>query len=152
MKPGFALAKLLRQCDLPDDLVRESRAAFVAQALAYQCPLITQESAEDNVASYYETVMDIINDVNETIALDTKLTLELFRKMVKSRLELLTSVADTTLLKLAVNEDSNLQTRLNRDQQDALNYFVSHSDFKATQIAVRELTRSAFTPEEDGDT
>lgn len=147
MKAGIALAKQLRQMTIPETHTREVRALFVAQALAYQCPLSLEKPSEQIVAECRESMLDVVNDVNEMVAVDTKLTMALFEKMVHSRMEILTSVADVTLLDAALCSKS-LMSRFNPDMLSTLTSFVSQPDFANGHRAVRDIMDAHFTAKE----
>ncbi len=144
MKAGIALAKQLRSMSIPETHTREVRALFVAQALAYQCPLSLDKPAEDILAECRESMLDVINDVNEMVAVDTRLVQALIEKMVRSRLEILTSVADTTLLNAALCSQS-LMGRFNPDMISTLASFASQPYFADRQRAVRDIMDAHFS-------
>lgn len=149
MKPGIVLAKQLKQFSFPDSHVREMRALFVAQSLAYQCPLSLQKTAEDILSECREHCLDVINDTNEVLALDTKLTQSLLEKMIRSRLEILQSVSDTTLLTAALASPS-LTSRLSEDDKVALTSLVSQPDFAAhAKAATAAFAQDSSEPRDE---
>lgn len=148
MKAGIALAKQLRSMSIPDTHTREVRAMFVAQALAYQCPLSLEKTADDIIAECRESMLDVINDVNEMVSVDTKLTQALIEKMVHSRLEILTSVADVTLMNAALCSPS-LMSRFNPDMLSTLTSYASQPDFADGHRAIRNIMDAHFSSPDD---
>jgi len=137
MKLGIALAKQIKTLDFPETHQREMRAMYVAQALAYQGHLPTGLTAEEYIQEKMSDWKVVINDVNEMLVLDTKLTFAFLEKLVKSRKEVVESVADTTLLKACLSSDS-ITTRLTDDQQAALNAVASRPNFGQSLLSVRD--------------
>jgi len=137
MKLGIALAKQIKTLDFPETHQREMRAMYVAQALAYQGHLPTGLTAEETIQEKQTEWKAVINDVNEMLVLDTRLTLAFIEKLVKSRKEIVESVADTTLLKACLFSDA-ITARLTDDQQAALNAVASRPGFGKSLLAVRD--------------
>lgn len=148
MKTGIALAKQLRQMAHHDTHAREMRALFVAQVLAYQYPVALDKTAEDILSEMRDEILDVINNVNEVLALDTKLTQSLVEKMVRARVEILQSVSDTTLLKACLTSPA-LEHRLNDDARAALTAVISQPEFEGHAVAA--LTAVAQNTSESRD-
>lgn len=150
MKPSTALVKILRGLNIPVAQARTFRAAVVAQALAYQVPLEAGQTLEVCLKKCEPTLLQVLNEVNEFLPVDTGLTRSLFQRLLRARLELLTGVQDPALLRAAL--DSRTQQGLvNAEVQDVLVQFIHQPQFSTAQQQVADIMATAFQPAAEGE-
>lgn len=110
---------------------RRLRAMVVARAFAYASPINTAESFTENLNRCSGKLEDAVQDINEGILLDIKLTLELFTALYKARYEVATSVCDPTLIKHVLMSTTQ-QDMLNEDSRLALASTLNDKDVAKT--------------------
>lgn len=144
MKTGIALARQMREMNFPDQNTRELRAMFMAQAIAYAVPLCPESTFEDLHAKHEKAFLDILNDVNETVMVDTRLARQLFRRLLQVRMELLMGVGDVRILEAAL-ASSEQSAQFGPDDRTVLRAMMSRRDFIAEQHTVRGILEGYFT-------
>lgn len=102
MRLGYEIARLLKEVKSDTANAREVRALMVANAVAFYVPIDINKNQIENVEEHIPLVRKVAGQVNENIALDTKLALELYRKAMFIRCELVTGVTDPTIIATAM--------------------------------------------------
>lgn len=103
MSIGYQIAQNLKQVNSPDGNDRLLRAMLLASALGYFYPVDPLKSASENAEFQLSDVRKVISKVNESIALDTKLCVELFKQVISIRLELINGVSDPAIIAAAMS-------------------------------------------------
>lgn len=134
MKTSTLISRTLRDMDFPESHVRELRAMFVAQVVAYKVSL-EGESVEQVIETNTDYMKEVLNGVNEFTPVDVTLCMDLFTRIVKSRWELLYGCKDVSLILHALCSDE-LKTRLNRDTKGIAAQLTSLPKFNAATEAV----------------
>lgn len=143
MKPSALIVKQLRTLEFPEAFVREMRALFVAQAVAYQVPLDATKSAEELVVQHEPVLLTILNEVNEFLPVDIKLARSQFRRLIAGRLALINGVSDTTLLVAALNSASQAG-EFSTDAQQLVRALTSQPSFGGAQIGLSAALADAL--------
>lgn len=109
---------------------RRVRATFLAKLFAYRHPIATCEQSFDDV--YEEAVgpfKSCLQDVNETLYVDTNLALGIFKGLLKARYEVASDECDPTLVRYVLSSQVTTD-QLNRDTRDALAAVCDDDTFK----------------------
>jgi hypothetical protein len=147
MKAAAALVKQLRQMSVPEAHTRRFRALFVAQALAYHVPVQAGKSLDEVHQQHEKPFLALLNDVNEYLPVDTRLARELFRRLLKGRLELLNGFTDISLLKALLASDTQLE-QLPPETAGVMDNLLSQPQFAQAQYAIHELVADVYAPAE----
>lgn len=106
MRLGYEIARLLKEVKADNANARSINALMVANAIAFYVPIDPSKNQIDNVEEHVAFVKKVASQVNENIALDTKLTLELYRKAMFIRCELITGVSDPAIISAAMRSQA----------------------------------------------
>lgn len=128
---------LLRNCNVENQSVSERRlrAVMIARAFAYSAPINLEESFDDNLASQVSRVTNIVQDINETLLLDLKLTIDIFKSLYKARYEVASSVCDPTLIEFVLSSMTQKEM-LNKDSANALSSTLHNPDCSRTTLEI----------------
>lgn len=143
MRPGYALAQQIKSLDFPASHAREMRAVFLAQTLAYYVPLDPKLSYSEHLEEHEDTFVSILNAVNETIAVDTRLARSFFNRMIQGRLEVLMGIGDTTLAQHILTSDSQM-ANLPPDVAQTTRSYAGQPGFKTAHAAVHGILSDVF--------
>lgn len=137
MKLTSIIVKALRNLEIPETHVREIRALFVAQSVAYQVPLSTEKDVSLILEEQLPTYTACLNAINEYLPVDTSLATEYFERLVKGRMELLHGVGDTALLKALLKSDtqSGVLSRTNAELVETLCSLPAFGKFQELVVA-----------------
>lgn len=102
MRLGYEIARVLKEVKSDTTNERSMRALMVANAVAFYVPIDPTKQQIENVEDNVALMRKVASQVNENIALDTKLALELFRKAMFIRCELITGVTDPAIIAMAM--------------------------------------------------
>lgn len=102
MRLGYEIARLLKEVKTDNANERGVRALMVANAVAFHVPVDPSLTQLENVDANVALLRKVAGQVNENIALDTKLALELYKKAMHIRCELISGVSDPAIISMAM--------------------------------------------------
>lgn len=142
MRIGFEISRFLKEVRSQDGNDRATRAAMVANALGYFYPVDPSISAIENAEAHLQAARKVISQVNENMALDTKLCLELFKQVMFIRLELINGPTDQSVIEAAMrSHTANLhQTSA---ETIAVTALVTNLEFARAQNGIRQVLATA---------
>lgn len=141
MRTGFEIARLLKEVRTQGGNDRVVRATMVANALGYFYPVDPALSALENSEAHQTAARKVISQINENLALDTKLCLELFKQVMFIRMELINGPTDPSIVEAAMrSHTANLyQTS---GETIAVTALVTNLDFARAQNGIRQVLAS----------
>lgn len=136
MRLGYEIARHLKEVKSDNANARSINALMVANAIAFYVPIDPSKNQIDNVEEHVAFVKKVAGQVNENIALDTKLTLELYRKAMFIRCELITGVSDPTIISAAMR---SLAAEMHQTPAETVlaNALTSRVDFMRLQGGIQ---------------
>lgn len=137
MSPVVSIVKALRTASFPEAHVRDLRAMFVAQAVAYSVPLRLDQTPDEVCDSHTAEFMKVLNGVNDFLPVDTHLARSLFRRLVAGRYALLTAVGDIALLKAALSSETQAM-ELGKNHIELIQSLCAQVDFGRLQQTVAQ--------------
>ncbi|ARV76761.1 virion structural protein [Pseudomonas phage Phabio] len=138
MRLGYEISRLLKEVNSDTANVRAVRALMVANAVAFFVPVDPTKNQIENVEEHIPLVKKIAGQINENIALDTKLALELYRKAMFIRCELITGVSDPAIIATAMR--SHAAEMHQTDAETVLaNALTSNLDFMRLQGGIQSV-------------
>jgi len=142
MRIGFEIARFLKEVRAQEGADRTARATMVANALGYFYPVDPALSAVDNAEVHLSAARKVISQINENIALDTKLCLELFKQVMFIRLELINGPTDPSIIEAAMrSHTANLHQTTS--ETVAVTSLVTNLEFARAQNGIRQVLVSA---------
>lgn len=141
MRIGYEIARLLKEVRTQEGTARNVRAMMVANALGYYYPVDPSVSSQENAEAHLAEARKVISQINENLALDTKLCLELFKQVMYIRMELINGPTDPSIVEAAMRSASaNLhQTAA---ETVAVTALVTNLDFARAQNGIRQVLAS----------
>lgn len=148
MKASAALVKQLRTLDCPKGQERQLRAFFVAQAVAMNTPLhidvpVSEDSRPEDEA-HHKAMLKFVNEVNEYLPLDVRLTVDLYSRLRRVRSQLVTGITDPALLKLVLNS-TEVETQFSEELVQVKNSFLANRTYAGAHAAISEQMASEFS-------
>ena len=143
MKTGYDIAQLLKTVKAPDGNDRLARAMFVANALAYSINLKEFNTAAEAFTASREAFVGLLNEINENVAVDTRLAEVAFRNALQIRFELLYGVVDPSVIKMALTSYAETDNEIT-DRATMAEWLASRSDFATAQIRITEILDASF--------
>lgn len=138
MRTGFEIARFLKEVRTQEGNDRATRAAMVANALGYFYPVDPSLSAVDNAEAHLPAARKVISQVNENLALDTKLCIELFKQVMFIRLELINGPTDQSVIEAAMrSHTANLHQT--SSETVAVTALVTNLEFARAQNGIRQV-------------
>lgn len=136
MRTGYLLAQQLKQLNTPNNNDRLARALWLANVVGYRVPL---NPAIDFLTAFNETekdFKDILNSVNENIAVDVKLALSCYRTTLRHRYALMNGTGDPSLVhacltSYTVEVGENVEKRAMQDWLSSRQAFVGSQEAAA---------------------
>lgn len=148
MKASAALVKQLRTLDCPKGQERQLRALFVAQAVALNTPLhidvpVSEDSRPEDEA-HHKAMLKFVNEVNEYMPLDVRLTIDLYGRLRRVRSQMVTGVTDPALLKLVLNS-SEVESQFSDELVQVKNAFLANRGYTGAHAAISEQMATEFS-------
>lgn len=142
MRLGYEISRLLKEVKSDTANERQMRALMVANAVAFHVPYDPTISQIENVEANVAFLRKVAGQVNENIALDTKLALELYKKAMFIRCELITGVTDPAIIGMAMRSAA---ADMHQTPTETLmaNALVSNLDFMRLQGGIQSVLASA---------
>lgn len=141
MRIGFEIARLLKEVRTQEGAGRGLRAMMVANALGYFYPVDPTLSAQDNAEAHLSDARKVISQINENVALDTKLCLELFKQVMYIRLELINGPTDPSIVEAAMRSVT-AGTYQTSGETISVTALVTNLDFARAQNGIRQVLAS----------
>lgn len=142
MRLGYEISRLLKEVKSDTANERQMRALMVANAVAFHVPYDPAISQIENVELHVPFLRKVAGQVNENIALDTKLALELYKKAMFIRCELITGVTDPAIIGMAMRSGA---AEMHQTPTETLmaSALVSNLDFMRLQGGIQTVLASA---------
>lgn len=144
MRTGFEIARVLKQIKSPTNNERKARAMFVANAVGFFVPLDPSLSCEELIDTHMPKLRSIAGQVNENIPLDTKMTQELFKQIIRIRLELINGVTDTAVIAAAM-QSITAEDYQTPDETAIAQMLVSRHEFAKSQNEISSILEQLET-------
>jgi hypothetical protein len=138
MRTGYLIAQRMKEIKSPSGNDRLARAMFVAHAIAFHLPLNMQMTHEEFADQNMKFFRDILNSVNENVAVDTKMAQELFKTLTRIRYELVLGIADPSLVQAAFCSQTS-QDNMTTGEFTMAQWLASRSEFIKVQTEVSEI-------------
>lgn len=142
MRLGYEIARLLKEVKTDTVNAREVRALMVANAVAFYVPIDINRTQIENVEENIPLIRKVASQVNENIALDTKLAIELYRKAMFIRCELVSGVTDPTLIATAMRSHA-AEVHQTPAETILANALTSSLDFMRLQGGIQSALAAA---------
>jgi hypothetical protein len=143
MRTGYLLAQQLKQLKTPNNNDRLARALWVATAVGYKVPLNPAVNFDAAYEQHAKPFLKLLNEVNENIALDTKLALSCFRTTLRTRYELMNGTGDPMLIQAALNSHY-AELSGTPEKKGMSDWLTSRHEFAASQQAASTLLDEHF--------
>lgn len=143
MRTGYLLAQQLKLLNTPNNNDRLARALWLANVVGYRIPL---NPAIDFLTAFSETeksFKDILNQVNENIAVDIKLAVSCYRITLRNRYALMNGTGDPLLVHAALNSHY-AELGDNVEKRSMQDWLTSRSAFAASQEAAAAILEQHF--------
>ena len=138
MRLGYEISRLLKEVKSDTANERAVRALMVANAVAFYVPIDVTKNQIDNVEEHIPLLRKVAGQVNENIALDTKLALELYRKAMFIRCELVTGVTDPSIIAMAMRSHA-ADVHQTPTETTLANSLTSNIDFMRLQGGIQSI-------------
>lgn len=138
MRTGYEISRILKEITSPTNNERQARAMFVANAVGFHVKLDPTIHQEELIEIHMPTLRKVAGQVNDNIALDLKLTQELFRQIIRIRLELINGVSDPSILKAALTSLTAEDYQTDAETATA-QFLASRYDFTKNQNAITSI-------------
>lgn len=138
MRIGYEISRFLKEVRTQEGNERTIRAMMVANALGYHFPVDPSKSAKDSSEELMPTVRKIISQINENLALDSKLCVELFKQVMYIRFELINGVSDPTIMEAAMRSHT-ADVHQTSSETLAVTSLVTNLEFMRAQDAIRKV-------------
>lgn len=148
MRIGYEISKYLKEVKSQEGNDRLVRAMMVANALGYHFPIDVTKTAVDNAEDNMAAARKVVSQVNENIALDSKLALELFKQVVHIRYELVCGGVDSSIIEAALKSHTAQVHQSGAETVAALS-MVSNLEFMRAQNGIREALGALVTTTEE---
>lgn len=130
--------------NLPGGEDRRVRATFLAKVFAYRQPINTVEDSFDDVfENGCVAFKSALQEVNETILVDTSLAMSIYKSLLHARYQVASNECDNTLMSYILCS-STTQDDINQDTNNALVAVCKNEEFK-------RLCREAKTVLDSGE-
>lgn len=146
MRTGYLIAQELKQLSTPNNNDRLARALFVAHAVGYSVSIVNYVTPEQAYTETEKDFLDILNQVNENLAVDTKVARAAYRTTLRIRYELLNGVTDPALLKAVLLSDTTADYE-SQEQVNMTQWLVGRGEFARSATAMQEILREHFDSE-----
>lgn len=146
MRIGYEISQYLKDVKTQDGNDRTVRAMMVANALGYFFPIDPSLSAIDNAEANMASARKVVGQVNENLALDSRLCLELFKQVVHIRYELLMGVGDPAIIEAAMKSPTAQVHQTGAETVAAMS-LLSNREFMSAQNGIQQVLRSQTTSE-----
>lgn len=143
MRLGYEISRLLKEVKSETSNERSVRALMVANALAFHVPVDPSKTQIENVEEHLPLVKKVAGQINENIPLDTKLTIELYRKAMFIRCELLAGVTDPAIIAMAMRSHA-AEMHQTPDETTLANAVSSNLDFMRLQGGIQSVLVSSL--------
>lgn len=142
MRLGYEISRLLKEVKSDTANERQMRALMVANAVAFHVPYDPTLNQIENVEANVAFLRKVAGQVNENIALDTKLALELYRKAMFIRCELICGTTDPSIIAMAMRSQA---ADMHQTPTETLmaNALTSNLDFMRLQGGIQSVLVSA---------
>lgn len=138
MRIGYEISRFLKEVRTQEGNERTIRATMVASALGYHFPVDPARTAQENADTHMAEARKIISQVNENLALDSKLCVELFKQMMYIRLELINGVSDPAVIEAAMRSHT-ANIHQTSSETLAVTALVTNLDFVRAQNGIRQV-------------
>lgn len=143
---AYKLAQKLKNIQAANGNDRLARSLNLVHAFALTLPVTSYATAEQAAEATTAELKRVINEVNEHVSIDTRLTLALYPQVLKLRYELLNGTCDPALIHMVLRSDAAKEIK-NAEDMAMTEYLTSRPDFVADQQyicdALRELHAQA---------
>lgn len=146
MRTGYLIAQELKNISTPNNNDRLARALFVAHAVGYSVSLVNYATAEQAFNETEKDFNDILNQVNENVAVDTKLSLSAYRTTLRIRFDLLNGVDDPAIVHMALNSGTTNDYE-SQEQVAMTQWLTSRGEFAGAQRAIKGILTDYFAGE-----
>lgn len=124
-----------------------ARATLTAQAMAYCVGLSVDEAFEDIHQRTVGELRELISDINEVLYVDTRLTQNLYRALLKHRYDMLTSAVEPTLVMYALQSQGQ-QDLLTTDQTKELQALTNSHAYQDNVLKMVDLLSVSHTEDQ----
>lgn len=138
MRLGYEISRLLKEVKSDTNNERAVRALMVANAVAFHVPVDPAMNQIENVEANIPLLRKVASQVNENIALDTKLALELYRKAMFIRCELISGVGDPSIIAMAMRSHA-AEMHQTPDETLLANALTSNIEFMRLQGGIQSV-------------
>ncbi len=138
------LAQLLKNINPENTNVRLARSLTLVHAFAMTTPVNTYANAEQASEALTPVLKKVINEVNEFVTVDTRLTLGLLVPTLKLRFELMNGTTDPALINMVLRSDAAAELKT-PDDEAMTAYLLSRPGYAAEQLAICESVRELIT-------
>lgn len=133
MNTGFQIARLLKDLSPAAGNERLARAMFVANTVGFHLRLDLAVTPEEFAEQNAKLFRGILNDVNESLSVDTKKAQELFRNVIRIRYELVNGVTDPSLIQAALASCTTEQNQTTKEFSTT-SWLANRNDFARAQV------------------
>lgn len=130
--------QLLKNLKTPNGNDRLARAMFLANAAAYSVRLDPSQTWQQLHEAQEKAFAKVLSEVNEGVAVDTKLAKALFQQALRIRHELLLVPSDPAVIHMALTSHT-AALHQNTEQKGMSDWLNSHHDFGVAQFQAIEL-------------
>lgn len=142
-KHAYDIAQKLKNIKPNNGNDRLARSLFLVHSFATMIPVVNYTSAEQAVEATENELKKIINEVNEHITVDTRLTLALYPQVMKIRFELIHGTCDPLLIHAALRSEA-AQDIKNAEDIAMTNYLMTYPGAAQDQQSVSEALREMY--------
>lgn len=138
MRIGYEISQFLKDIKTQEGNDRVIRAMMVANALGYHFPIDPAKSAADNAEDHIAAAKKVISQINENLALDSKLAVALFQQVIGIRHELIVGVGDMRIIEAAMTTYT-ANVHQTAAETVAATSLVSNLEFMRAQNGIRQV-------------
>lgn len=141
MRIGYEISRHLKEVKSQEGNERTIRAMMVASALGYHFPVDPTKTVDENVETHLQAARKVISQINENLALDSKMALELFKQTITIRLELINGVTDPAIVDAAMRSHT-ASVHQTSEETIAVTALITNLDFMRAQNGIRQVLQT----------
>lgn len=142
-KHAYDIAQKLKNIKPSNGNDRLARSLYLVHSFATMVPVTGYSSAEQAVEATEAELKKIINEVNEHVTIDTRLTLGLYPQVMKIRFELIHGTCDPLLIHAALRSEA-AQDIKNAEDAAMTNYLMTYPGAAEDQASINEALREMY--------
>jgi len=146
MRTGYQLSQVLKSLKTPNNNDRLARAAYLVNAVAYAVPFGGKQSFDEVLAFAQPKFVQVLNEVNENVAIDVRLAKALFERTLRVRFNLAFDGTDPAIVKAAMTS-LTAEDYSNADQLAMAEWLTSRQEFMRDQTSMAGALAEFFTEE-----